>query len=324
MIDMAIGFHFGRPFFLWLAVLIPVYVISHFYFLKRTQTKAMRFANFEALKRISGERLVTKNLIILFIRLAVLIAMIFVMTQATLHYDGIRNDYDYVLAIDTSSSMTSTDIPPTRLSAARSAALSFIDTVNSDSKLGLVSFAGVTYVRNSLTDERTGLIFNTASLNVSRIAGTDLSGAIITAANMFPDDNTRGKAILLITDGVDTVGGYLDNNIEEATRYAKSQEIVIFTVGLGSKGAPIGYLPLDYNLTSSIDKNALIYMANETGGEYVFPKTSEELITYFQEFNTRSHDGIVTIPLYRHALLFAFILLIIEWIGFNLFFRRVA
>ena len=321
---MAIGFNFGRLVLLWLAILIPIFIMSHFYFLKRNQNKAMRFANFEALKRIAGERLVTKNIIIFITRLLVLIAMIFVMTQATFYYDGTRNDYDYVLAIDTSSSMTSTDIPPTRIAAARDAGLIFLETLDTDAKLGLVTFAGVTYVRSGLTDEKVGLRLKIASLNISRISGTDISGAIITATNLFSDTSDRGKAILLITDGVDTVGGYLDSNIEEAVRYAKQEQVVIFPVGLGTQNAPIGYLPLDYNLTSSIDESSLLYMANMTGGEAAFPKTSEELISYFEEFNTKSHSGKIIIPLHRYSLIFAFIMLILEWAVFNLFFRRVA
>lgn len=320
---MAWGFHVGQPLLLWLAVLIPLVVISHFYFLKRNQDKAMRFANFEALKRIAGERFVTKNLIILFIRLGVIIAMILVLTQTTLHYDGMRNDFDYVLAIDTSSSMTSSDISPSRLVAARNAALSFIDTLNTDAELGLVTFAGVTYVRNPLSDQTTRLRLKVASLNISRISGTDISGAIITATNLFHDE-TRGKAIILITDGVDTVGGYLDKNIQEATRYAKNERVVIFPVGLGTENAPIGYLPVDYNLTSSIDTDALLYMANQTGGEAVFPESSEELADYFETFNTRLHSGKIVVPLDRYALLIAFVLLVVEWMIFNLFFRRVA
>ncbi len=320
---MTMGFHFGRPLLLWLAVLLPLYVMSHFYFLKRNQDKAMRFANFIALKRIAGERLVTKNLIIFFIRFIVLLAMILVVAQTTFYHTGTRNDFDYVLAIDTSSSMSSSDISPTRLEAAKNAGLSFLDTLHTNTQVGLVTFAGVTYVRSPLTDEVLPLRLKIASINISRMSGTDISGAIITAANLFTN-NERGKAVILITDGVDTAGGYLDSSIKDVTRYAKDHDIVIFPIGLGTENAPLGYVPVDFNLTSSIDKKTLFYMANETGGEAIFPKTTNELTTYLEGFNTRAHSGKIVVPLDRYALLTAFIFLCIEWIVFNLFFRRIA
>lgn len=320
---MDYGLQLGRPFFVWLVVLIPLYIMSHFYFLRRNQGKAMRFANFEALKRISGNRLLTRNLPLLFIRLIILAAMILVITQTTMTYVGERNDFDYVILLDTSSSMTSTDVLPTRLAAAKDAAITFIDTLKTDAQVGLVTFAGVTYVRSPLTDEKTSLRLKIATTNISRISGTDISGAIISGANLFQDD-ARGKAIILITDGVDTVGGYLDENIKEAARYMQKENIVIHAVGLGTKGGAIGYLPVDFNLTSSVDKNSLSYLANQTGGTAVFPETSNELSNYFETFNERSHEGIIALPLDRYALMVAFVLLLVEWLAYNLFFRRIA
>jgi len=320
---MALAFHFSKPLFLWLAVLIPIYIASHFYFLKRNQDKAMRFANFEALKRISGERLVTKNLVIFFTRLVVLIAMIVVLSGATLYYDGLRSDFDYVLVIDTSASMSSDDISPTRLGAAKEAALTFLSTKKTDAKIGLVSYAGVTFVHSALTDEEALLRLKIADLDISRMSGSDLSSAIITSANLFTDED-RGKAIILFTDGGDTAGAFIENNILEAIRYVQAEQITIFPIGLGTQDGAIGYLPVDYNLTSSVNVEGLEYMANQTGGVAVFPQTINEAVTYFEDFNARSQQGRVAVPLYRYALLLAFVLLIAEWALFNLFFRRVA
>jgi len=314
---------FERPIFLWLIVLIPMLIGAHFFFLKRTQIKALRFANFMALKRIAGDRLVTKNITILILRLFVITSLILTLAGTTIWYDGLRNDFDYVIAIDTSSSMSANDIGVNRLDAAKEAASLFIDTLNSSSRIGLVSFSGVTYVLTPLTEKRSYLKSKLNSMNLSRISGTDVSGAIITATNMFSDDD-RAKAIILLTDGSDTVGAYMENNILSASNYASSQHITIHAVGLGREDSLVGYLPEDFNLTVGINKNALDLIANITGGESTYPNTVEDLKSYFNQIGSETKEAKLSFKLSNYSLLFAFILLVIEWILINLTFRRVV
>ncbi|MBN1175063.1 VWA domain-containing protein [Candidatus Woesearchaeota archaeon] len=314
---------FAKPVFLWLLVLIPMLIGAHFFFLKRTQVKALKFANFMTLKRISGERMVTKNVTVLILRTLTILAFIIGLAGTSIWYDGLRNDFDYVIAIDTSSSMSARDMVPTRLDAAKEAANIFVNTLDSSSKVGVISFSGVTYVVNPLTSEFIPLKMKINSLNLSRVSGTDISGAIVTATNMFSDDS-RGKAIILLTDGSDTVGAYMENNILAASNYAASKHVTIHGIGLGDEDTLVGYLPEDFNLTVGIDKGAIALMANTTGGDEVYPKTTDELVSYFEEVNSRSHEAKLSFDLGNYALIVGFILLMVEWILINLTFRRVV
>ena len=65
----------------------------------------MRFANFEALKRIDGKRHLVKNNLVLILRSLAILAFIISLAGVTVYYDGLRSDFDYILAVDTSSSM---------------------------------------------------------------------------------------------------------------------------------------------------------------------------------------------------------------------------
>ncbi|MFP4118948.1 MAG: vWA domain-containing protein [Candidatus Woesearchaeota archaeon] len=317
------GVEFARPDFLWLLLLIPLLVASHFFFLKRTQTKALRFANFQAIKRISGQRFVTKNITILVLRLLTFTVLITSLSGMTVWYDGLQNDFDYVIAMDTSSSMVNSDIEPTRLGAAKEASITMLDNVESSAAFGLVTFSGVTYARHQLSSNTLPMRLEITSLNISRTSGTDISSAIVTATNMFRD-NDRGKAIVLFTDGVDTVGAYIDDNVERAVDYARKNNVIIYPVGIGTENAPVGYLPESFNLTTSIDKTGLDQVANETGGKAIYPKTSDELQQYFSDFDTRSSESRIPIELERYGLMAVAILLFIEWILINLAFRRVV
>ncbi|MGM5481379.1 MAG: vWA domain-containing protein [Nanobdellota archaeon] len=316
------GIQFSRPEFLWLLLLIPLLIAAHFFFLKRTQTKALRFANFEAIKRIAGERFVTKNITILLLRIITFAALIVSLSGMTVWYDGVQNDFDYILAIDTSSSMVNDDIEPTRLGAAKDASLSLLANVDSSASFGLVTFSGVTYARHQLSKNTLPMRLTIASVNISRITGTDISSAIITATNMFRDTE-RGKAIVIFTDGVDTVGAYVDDNIKRAVEYAKRNNVVLYPVGIGTEDAPVGYLPKSFNLTTSIDRQSLDYMANETGGKAIYPQNSEELINHFSEFDSMSAESRIPIEMEQYGLVVVAVLLFIEWILINLAFRRV-
>ena len=45
-----------NPYYLWFLVSIPLLVFSHFTLLKYNQYKALKFANFEAIRRVTGKR----------------------------------------------------------------------------------------------------------------------------------------------------------------------------------------------------------------------------------------------------------------------------
>lgn len=318
-----VSIEFARPVYLWLSVLIPFLFIAHYIFLHRTQYKAMRFANFETLKRISGERLVTKNLTVLLLRFFVLIAAIIALSGMTVYYEGDRNNFDYVIAIDTSSSMLTTDIEPSRLDVAKSSAISFLDSLDSSSRVGLITFSGITLVRNTLDTDYLNMRLNIQSLNVSRTSGTDLFGAVISASNLFHDEDV-GKAIILFTDGSNTVSAFIEDSLNEAANYAVKEQITIHAIGLGTKDAEVGYLPGVFNLTASVDRESLDILTSKTGGQAFYPENEEDLKDFFSTLDSQSTKGLIPFDASRYAVLIMVILLSIEWILINLLFRRVA
>jgi Ca-activated chloride channel family protein len=313
---------FEQPVYLWLSIFIPVLIFSHFFFLSRTQKKALRFANFETIKRIANERFVTKNVTLLILRIIVFSAIILALAGTTYTYTGTRNDFDYVIALDTSASMLADDIEPNRFTAAKEASLIFLDTLRSDADIGFVSFSGVTFARNELGSSRNAIRLSIVTTNISRVSGTDIASAVVTSSNMFLGSD-RSKAVILITDGVNTAGPFIDNAIVQAADYALRNNIVIHTVGLGTSGASPGFLPSSFNLTSSLDRESLEFLANETGGSSIFPQSTQELNEYFQELDEQTNEGTISLELNRYLFMLAFSFLIIEWILINLIFRRV-
>jgi Ca-activated chloride channel family protein len=297
--------------------------MAHIYFLRNAQKKAMRFANFEALKRIDGKKHLVKNHLVLVLRILAILAFIVSIAGVTVYYDGMRNDFDYILALDTSSSMVNTDIAPTRLEAAKQGAITFLNSLDTTAKVGLITFSGVTQVIEPLSLNHLNTHISVSLINISRLSGTDISGAIVTATNLLMESN-QGKSIILFTDGVDTVNSFMDDAIEQSVIYALENDVVIHTVGFGTQGAPVGYLPELYGLKTDMDRQTLIYISNQTGGKSFFPETTQDLFISFDELTGNAHEASIPIELHNYGVLIGLLFLLIEWVFINLRFRKVT
>ena len=108
---------FENPAFLWLLLALPFLWMMHFYWLRHTKRKAMKFANFRVMKRITGKKLITKNYTLLLMRTLILLFAVLATSQMAFWYDGQASDNAFVIAIDTSASMRAEDILPSRLEA---------------------------------------------------------------------------------------------------------------------------------------------------------------------------------------------------------------
>ena len=248
---------FDRPDLLWFLLAIPLLFLFHFFALKYIKAKGLKFANFDALKRITGKKVLTTNMFLLVFRLITITFVVFAAAGTVLWYEGISNENDFVIAIDTSASMTAEDFEPSRLGAAKLEAETFIRMLNSDAEIGLVTFSGITLVKKPLTKDKSALIDEVRNIEIEPSGSTDIAGAIITSINLLLNSE-RGGAILLITDGSATSGVYLANALEKSLDYAKEKHVKIHAIGIGSNTGPIGYLPEYYNISAVFNEENLI------------------------------------------------------------------
>jgi Ca-activated chloride channel family protein len=91
-----------------------------------------------------------------------------------------------VLAIDTSGSMRATDVEPTRISAAQSAAKSFVQEVPRDVRIGIVEFGATASQVQMPTSNREELIASIDRFILQRGTATG-SGLYASLAMLFPD-----------------------------------------------------------------------------------------------------------------------------------------
>ena len=293
---------------------VPFFVVMHFLILRHTKRRALKFANFEALARVTGMELLNRNIIVLVIRLAAILALILSAAGTVIWYTGNVSEYDFVLAIDSSSSMLANDFYPTRLEAAKEAATAFVESMPSQARAGLVTFSGTAFANQQLTGDGSLLKDAIGEIEPSRVSGTDIGTAIITSMNiLMPSEKSR--AIIVLTDGQSNVGVPLD----EAVAYASQNNAVVHAIGLGTEQ---GGTFIRSDLVSYLDEEALISIADATGGRYFRAGTRQQIEDAYRTIATTRRQ-IASIELRLPLLLATLLLLFIEWGLVNTKFRSL-
>jgi len=295
---------FLKPEYLGLLVLIPFLIFVHFYSLKRGKKQALKFANFEAIRRVTGEAVVSKNVFVLFLRIATVTLLILAAAGTTIWYTGSTTDYDIVLAIDASSSMLAEDYSPNRLEATRAALLMFLDNLPGKINVGLVSFSGASFIRSMPTDDIDEVRRVILNLEIETVGGTDLGSAIITSANLLYG-HPYPKVIVLLTDGQSNIG----IPPQDALEYIKEQRMIIHTIGIGTEeGGLIGEIGAAFKL----DEMTLQDIAASTGGQYFQPVDEESLRNTFLQISQFERKPLNK-DLSLYLLIIAVIMMVIEW-----------
>jgi Ca-activated chloride channel family protein len=261
---------------LFLLVLIPAYAAFYYFSLKRRRRVALKFANFETLRRITAHgKPVYENYIPFALRLIALTLLILALAKPQSVIKVETTSSDIVLAIDVSGSMKATDFSPNRLEAAKSAALVFASELKKGDRLGVVTFSGVSYVVAPLSDDLGEVKQRIASITFGREDGTAIGDGLIAAASMLAGSEGRKRVVVLLSDG--------ENNRGVAPRdaaiYAQRMGIKVYTVGIGS---PAGVIPGTLQPVG-LDEETLKGIAQLTGGEYHFASSSEALRDVYRE-----------------------------------------
>ena len=203
-----------------------------------------------------------------------------------------REEATVVLAMDVSRSMTASDVPPTRLAAAQSAARRFLEQVPDSFRVAVVAFADRANVVAPATDDRA--IVQQALSQAEAGEGTALGEAIalsLQAAHQVPGaqkgDPPPPASVLLISDGAQTQGRMTPM---AAARRAKTAGIPIYTISLGTPdGVVERTLPGGYRERVRVppDPAALKQVASTSGGEFFAAADDERLKRVYEELGSR-------------------------------------
>ena len=283
-------------------------IVLHIYSIKYIKRRAIRFANFEAISRFTGEKIISKNYITLILRVLTLIFLILAISGMMLLYKGFTSNSDFVLAIDASGSMLAEDYEPNRMNAAKDAAILFVDSIPEESMIGVLSFAGISFVIEPLTNNKEDVRASIETIRVDTIGGTAIGDALITSSNTL-SESTRSKSIIILTDGQNNVGV----SVAEAVDYAIGKGIMINTIGIGTEE---GGVFQNMTFVSKLDTESMEYISNMTGGTFYRADNTTMLRDIFLEI-AGSHEQIIKFDASTTLLLISLLFFFVEWLLTN-------
>lgn len=283
---------FATPFVLWGLLLIPLGLLAYWLVQRRRTKYAARFTNLDLLVNVvdatPGRR---RHLPALF-ALAALAALIVAVARPQQVVAVPREDATVVLTMDSSASMKATDVAPSRLDAAKSAASTFLDEVPDRFRVGLVSFSSAVRVLEEPTDDRDAVRSSLESIQGD--IGTALGDAIEASVALADDpeateDNVGEKplfAVLLLSDGANTTGSEPLAVVDEA----KEAGVPIFTIALGTPNGTVDVTD-DYGQVQTVavppDPTTLRRIAEETGGRSFEAPTEADLQAVYDEIGSQ-------------------------------------
>ncbi|MDR1056568.1 MAG: VWA domain-containing protein [Prevotellaceae bacterium] len=238
---------------------------------------------------------------------------------------------DIILSLDVSSSMLARDFKPDRISAAKDIAIQFVAERPSD-RIGVVVFAGESFVQCPLTTDRAALINLIKDIETDLIEdGTAIGNGLATAINRLCDSDAKSRVIILLTDGVNTRGEVAPIT---AADIAKMYDIRVYTIGVGANGMAPYPLMTPYGIqmqqiTVEIDEALLKEIAQLTGGQYFRATDNTKLLEIYKEINQmeKNKTMVDSFPIYKEEFmpfaLAAFALLIVELLLKLFVLRRI-
>jgi Ca-activated chloride channel family protein len=266
---------------------------------------------------------------LLFLAALVLLVTAVARPQATV---GVaRTAGTVILAFDVSNSMAAEDVAPTRLAAAKSAAIGFVQTQPDTVDIGVVAFSQGALNTHLPTADHEKTI---AAINRLTVAGgTSLGNAILASLTAIvgqtvslPDPSSDappanlgywGSAtIVLLSDGEDTGGP----DAVAAAELAAAAGVHIETIGVGTvEGTTI---EVDgYQVATALNEELLAQIAETTAGSYHRAQDAKALGAIYQSLDLRTNTQDELVELTGAAVGIAVLLLtvggllMINWFG---------
>jgi Ca-activated chloride channel family protein len=293
---------------LWLLLAVPALIAAYVLLLRRKK-QVLRYTSLglvrEAVDRTHSFRRHLPPLLFLLSSIALMLAVARPAGVVTI----LSPQRTILLAMDVSLSMSATDVLPSRLAAAQTAAKAFIRAQPSDVRVGIIAFAGTAALVQVPTANRASLYeaIDGLRLEYHTAIGTAIIASLVT---IFPDsgldsnfdifglggapqplrpvslDSSRqvrkpdpvpagsysSAAVVLLTDGSRTMG--IDPLA--AARMAADRGVRIFTVGFGSAAA--SRVEVDgWSMDVGFDEGSLKEIADITRGEYFRADSAQAL-----------------------------------------------
>ena len=157
---------------------------------------------------------------------------------------------DVIIALDISNSMLCKDVAPSRLDQAKRITSEVIEALKGE-RIGLIVFAGEAYIQMPLTLDYAAakLFLRNANPNQASTQGTSIDKVFTRALQVFDENDTNHKALIIISDGED----HEEKSLAAASS-ALNKGLICYTIGVGTEEG--GFIPIFENGYERYKKDA--------------------------------------------------------------------
>jgi Ca-activated chloride channel family protein len=220
-----------------------------------------------------------------------------------------------LLLFDVSLSMAADDVSPTRLDAAKQAGADFVDAVDPDIEVGLISFSGTVNTDVEPTTDRGRL--NTAIEALQLGQGTAIGDAIAAGVHVLQSGQPTGQSpgtLVVLSDGETTRG----RPTADGAQVAADAKVPVYTIAFGTDGGVIADPDTGQPDPVPVKLDELQAAADATGGTAFVAPSANDLAKAYESIranlNQTTGDPVTTIHelTWRYALA-AVVFLMIAW-----------
>jgi Ca-activated chloride channel family protein len=277
---------FLSPGRLWILVVIPLLVAAYVFASRRKNRRGMRFTNTSMLAVVVPKQSQWRRHVAVALSILSLVTLTAAFARPKTVINVPRERATVVLVIDASLSMQATDVKPTRLDAAKAAAVSFVSSLPEKYNVSVVSMAGSAsvLVPPTLAHDTVENAINGIQLQDSTAIGEGIVTGLRALSQAPKDpqnpDSVAPGAIVLLSDGTNTVG----RAPQQAAAEARDAKVPVYTIAYGTEN---GYVDLDGKRELvPVDHQEMQDVANLSGGKYFSADSASELKEVYQNIGS--------------------------------------
>ncbi len=181
------GFSFHWPVMLWLLLLVPLMIAAYILLLRRRRKGAFHYPNL-AMVRQAAQVVGWRRHIPVALMLAAFTCLLLAMARPSAEVRLPSRVATVLLAMDVSGSMRATDVNPSRIVAATTAAKAYVKDQPKDVRIGIVAFAATALLVQAPTNDHAALTAAIDRFELQR--GTAVgSGLLVSLSTLFPQEH---------------------------------------------------------------------------------------------------------------------------------------
>ncbi|MGZ4770978.1 MAG: VWA domain-containing protein [Ilumatobacteraceae bacterium] len=315
---------FLAPARLWLLLIVAALVAAYVLAQRRRATQTVRFTQIEMLDQIAPRRPGWRRHAVAGVQLAALtIGVIGAAQPVERSVSHPKAAGKIIMLFDVSLSMGATDVDPNRLDAAKKAGIDFVDAVDPDVQVGVISFSGTVDVAVEPTTDR-GQI--TKAIDALQLGEGTAIGDAIAAGVQILQGGQSGKdspgTLVVLSDGETTRGRPTADGAQVAT----DAKVPVYTIAFGTDQGVIDNPNTGAADPVPVKLDELQNAADTTGGKAYVAPSADQLAKAYADIRANLKqsvgDAVTTIhELTWRYVLAAVVLMMLAW-GLGLWWLR--